>query len=221
MNGWTHKRPLREEISSAVIQGSGAAASIAGLVYLLVEDWSRQDGLGRAAFIVYGATMFVMFLASALYHGVPHARAKSVLQQIDHCMIFLLIAGTYTPIALGPLRHHGGVALAAAEWGLAVTGIILRLRTPEFFQRVAVPFYVVLGWLGVAWAAPIHRELGSVPILLMVAGGLSYTGGILFYRWHSQPFSNAMWHACVVAGSAWFFVAITRLLSVAPSLAQG
>jgi hemolysin III len=209
-SAWTQVRPLREEIASATIQGSAAAASAVGLVYLVEHAWPRQDALGLAALIVYGASMFIAFLTSALYHGVQHRRIKPVLQQIDHCTIFLLIAGTYTPVALLPLRHHDGVALVAAIWTLAVAGIVVRLGNGSLFRRIAIPFYLLMGWLGLGWSVPLYHTIGIVPALLMIAGAVSYSGGLLFYQWQRRPFSNSMWHLCVVAGGVWFFIAITR-----------
>jgi hemolysin III len=203
-------RPLKEEIASAAIQGSAAAASAVGLVYLVIRAWPQQNALGLAAVIVYGVSMVVAFLTSALYHGVQHTRIKPVLQEIDHCTIFVFIAGTYTPVTLLPLRHHEGGILLASIWALAIAGIVLRLLHGPLFQRFAVPLYLVMGWLFFGWSLPLYEMVGATPSLLMIAGGLSYTGGLLFYRWHRLPFSNSIWHLCVVAGSAWFFFAITR-----------
>jgi len=208
--GWTHVRPLREEIASAIIQGLAAAASVVGLVYLVARDRPHLDALGLAAVVIYAAASCVAFLASALYHGVQNRRIRAVLQRIDHCTIFLLIAGTYTPVALLPLRHHGGIALLAAIWTVALTGIVLRLGNERLYRRVAIPLYVIMGWLGLGWSAPLYREVGTQSILLMALGAASYTGGLLFYRWHSRPFTNSAWHLCVVAGGAWFFCAIAR-----------
>jgi len=211
-SSWNQIRPLREEIASATIQGGAALASAVGLVYLVSRAWPRQDAPGLAALIVYGASMLIAFLASAFYHGVQHPRIRAILQEIDHCAIFLLIAGTYTPVALLPLRQHGGVTLLVSIWGLAVTGIVVRLSNGPLFERIALPLYLLTGWLGLAWSAPLSRQIGTVPILLMGAGAVSYTGGLLFYRWHGRPFSNSMWHLCVVAGAGWFFIAICRFL---------
>jgi hemolysin III len=203
-------RPLREEIASTVIQGGAAAASAVGLVYLGTRPWPQQNGLWLAAMVVYGASMFVTFLTSALYHGVQHQRIKAVFRKFDHCTIFLFIAGTYTPVTLLPFRHHAGVMLLAAIWVLAIVGIVLRLMNEPVYHRVAIPLYLAMGWLCLGWSMPLYEMVGTVPILLMVAGGMSYTGGLLFYRWHRLPFSNPMWHVCVVAGSTAFFFAITR-----------
>jgi hemolysin III len=210
-SAWTQVRSLREEIASATIQGSGAVASAVGLFYLVAKALPRQDALELGALTAYGVSMFIAFLVSALYHAVQHQPARSVLQRVDHCTIFLLIAGTYTPVALLPLRHHDGVALLAAIWTLALAGIVLRLCNVPLFQRIAIPLYLFMGWLSLGWGVPLYEKVGALPILLMIAGAISYTCGLLFYRWHRRPFSNSMWHLCVVAGGAWFFVAITRL----------
>jgi Haemolysin-III related len=137
-SAWTQVRPLREEIASAAIQGSAAAASAVGLAYLVTKALPRQDALELGALTAYGASMFIAFLASALYHAVQHQRARSVLQRVDHCTIFLLIAGTYTPVALLPLRHHDGIALLASIWTLALAGIVVRLCNVPLFQRIAI-----------------------------------------------------------------------------------
>jgi hemolysin III len=209
-----HVRPLREEIASALIQGGGAAASAVGLVYLATRAWRQQSALGLAAIVIYGASMFVAFLISAFYHGVQHERIKPVLRAVDHCTIFIFIAGTYTPVALLPLRQHAGGMLLVSIWTLAIAGIALRLMNEQFFRRVAVLLYLAMGWLCVGWVVPLCQMVGIMPSSLMFAGGVCYTGGLLFYRWEHLPFSTPMWHLCVVVGSAAFFLAITRFLQM-------
>lgn len=205
-------RPLRDEIASAVIQGAAAAASVVGVKYLVMQTWPQQNALGRVAVVVYGASTFTAFLTSALYHGVQHERIKPIFEEVDECTIFIFIAGTYTPFTLLPLWHHAGGFLLASIWMLAFAGIALRLTNEPLFQRVAVPFYLAMGWLCLGWSMPLYQMVGSIPILLILVGGFSYTGGLLFHRWHRLPFSNPVWHLCVVAGSTSFFFAIIRLL---------
>jgi hemolysin III len=207
-------RPFREEIASALIQGGAAVVSAVGLVYLVTRGWRQQNVLGLAAIVVYGASMFVAFLTSSLYHGVQQERVKRLLRAFDQCTIFLFIAGTYTPVALLPLRHHAGGILLASIWTLAVAGIVLRLTNELLFRRAAIPLYLAMGWLCLGWGMPLYQTVGIVPISLMFAGGLCYTGGLLFYRWDRLPFSTPMWHLCVVAGSASFFLAISRVLQM-------
>lgn len=209
---WNQDRPRREELASAAIQGSGALAGAAALAHLVTQHLNAKlDGAAAAALAVYGASLCVAFLASALYHGVRRPRARAILQRIDHCTIFLLIAGTCTPVALLPLRHHSGAALLAAVWTLALCGITLRLSSPLLYRRIALPLYAAMGWLGLAWSAALYHALGQDTLVLMVTGGLSYTAGLVLYC-RQRPFSNCLWHVSVVAGSACFFAAIHSFL---------
>jgi hemolysin III len=205
-------RPLIEEVASAVIQGGGAAASALGVEYLITRAWPQQNVLKLATIAVYGGSMFIAFVTSAIYHSVQHRCIKAAFQKIDQCTIFLFVAGTYTPFALLPLRHHAGVTLLALIWTVAIAGIVLRLTRESFFDRVAVPLYLAMGWLCLGWGMPLYQMVGTVPILLIIAGGIMYTGGLLFYGWQRFPFSNPIWHLFVVAGSISFFFAITRCL---------
>jgi hemolysin III len=156
--------------------------------------------------------MFAAFLASTLYHGLQDERVKPVFQALDQCTIFVFIAGTYTPFTLLPLWHHAGETLCASIWTLALVGILLRLTNEALFQRVAIPLYLATGWLFLGWSIPLYHLLGTVPILLIAAGGLSYMGGLFFHDGHRLPFSNPVWHLCVVAGSVSLFFAITQIL---------
>jgi hemolysin III len=207
-------RPLREDIASALIQGGAAVASAVGLVYLVTRASRQHNALGLTAIVVYGTSMFVAFLASSLYHGVQRAAIKPILRAIDQCTIFLFIAGTYTPFALLSLRHQTGEILLASIWTLAMAGIVLRLTNAPIFRRATIPLYLATGWLCLGWGMPLYQTVGTVPISFMFAGGLCYTGGLLFYRCDRLPFSTPMWHLCVVAGSASFFLAISRVLQM-------
>jgi hemolysin III len=201
-----------EETASAVIQGGAAAASALGLVYLVARTWPQQNVLNLAAVVVYGGSMFIAFVSSAIYHSVQNQCIKSVFRKIDQCTIFLFVAGTYTPFALLPLRHHAGLTLLALIWTLAIAGIVLRLTEESLFDRVAVPLYLAMGWLCLGWGMPLYQMVGTITILLIIAGGIIYTGGLLFYSWERLPFSNPIWHLFVVSGSISFFFAIARCL---------
>ena len=214
MSTTTRVRPLIEEVASAVIQGGGAAASALGLVYLVTRAWPQQNVLKFATIAVYGGSRFIAFVTSAIYHSVQHRRIKAAFQKIDQCTIFLFVAGTYTPFALLPLRHHAGVTLLALIWTVAIAGIVLRLTKEAFFDRVAVPLYLAMGWLCLGWGMPLYQMVGTVPILLIIAGGIMYTGGLLFYGWQRLPSSNPIWHLFVVSGSILFFLAIARCLGL-------
>ncbi|HUZ72160.1 MAG TPA: hemolysin III family protein [Stellaceae bacterium] len=202
-------RSVSEEAASAAIEGSAAAASVAGLADLVLRLSPRADVPRLAAVVVYGVSMIVAFLASALYHGTQHPGRKRFFREIDHCTIFIYIAGTYTAVTVLALSHHGGSYLLAAVWALAIIGIALRLNNGAGFLRFAIPLYLAMGWLFLGWSETLYRAVGWTPMMLMLAGGVSYSGGLLFHRWDRLPYGNALWHVCVVAGSACFFCAIT------------
>lgn len=201
-----------EDIASAAIQGSAALASVAGFAFLVMRAWPHRGALPLLSVVVYGATLITAFAASALYHGIRQERAKRILGAIDHCTIFLLIAGTYTPVALLALWSHEGWLLLATIWVLAIAGAVLRLAHGPLFKRVAIPLYLAMGWLALMWSVPLYRSIGAVPLALCAAGGIAYTAGLLFYRATRLPFSNPLWHLSVVTGSALFYVAIAFYL---------
>ena len=196
-----------EEMANAVIQGVGALLSILGLV-MLVRLAIPYGALPVASVSVYGATLVLAFLCSALYHGTWHVRTKRVFRVFDHCAIYLLIAGTYTPVALLSLDGRGGWALLITVWAVALTGVGLRIFSPRPLKALRIGLYVALGWLVTAWLSPVFDVLGPSGTWWLVAGGLTYTLGIAFYLWHRLPFNEAVWHVFVIAGSACFFVAI-------------
>ncbi|MDH5750588.1 MAG: hemolysin III family protein [Rhodospirillales bacterium] len=198
---------LAEETASAAIQAVGTVISVFGLV-VIIDLAIPYGALSVASVSVYGGTLVLAFLASALYHGVRHVQAKHILRTIDHCAIYLLIAGTYTPVALLLLGDHSGMALMATVWGLAVTGIILRIVSPRRLLKLQTGLYLVLGWLILAWSRPVFGSLGFSGTGLFAAGGLAYSSGVIFYLWNRLPFNQAVWHLFVITGSACFFAAI-------------
>jgi hemolysin III len=201
-------RPPREELTSAALQGSAALASVGGLVLLLHQAGRGTGPLPVLAATVYGASLIVAYLASALYHGVAEPRLKRLFRTLDHCTIFFLIAGTYTPIALLALWQRQGWMLLALVWLLALLGVVLRLAHGPRFHRIAIALYLAMGWLGVVWAKALYDAAGIAPILLILLGGCAYTGGLVFYRWDRLPYNVALWHVFVVTGSALHFLAV-------------
>lgn len=205
-----------EEIANAAVQGAGTLLSIAGLIVLLRAALNQGDPVCIASVAIYGATLVVAFFSSAAYHasylhlpfGNPAVRRG--LRALDHCAIYLLIAGTYTPIALVSLRDYHGLALAATVWLLALLGILLRLLGPPALLKARVVLYVALGWVVLAWGNALSSVLRPEGTTLLLAGGAVYTTGVLFYLWPKLPFRKAIWHSFVIAGSACFFVAILR-----------
>jgi hemolysin III len=196
-----------EEIASIAIQAVGTMISVIGLV-VIVRLATSYGALAVASVAIYGGTLVLAFLTSTLYHGIRQVEAQRILRTIDHCAIYLLIAGTYTPIALLVLGDRSGWALMTAVWVLALAGIILRIRWPRHLLKLRIGLYLALGWLITAWAKPVFDGLGFPGTGFLVAGGLAYSFGVIFYLWKRLPFNQAVWHLFVITGGVCFFTAI-------------
>lgn len=199
---------LAEEVANAITHGIGAALSIAGLVVLIVVAALHGGVASIIAVGIYGSTLVLAYLSSALYHSIPRGKAKRALQVLDHSMIFLLIAGTYTPLALLALASGPDWFLLATIWSLALAGIMLQIIWPNRYEPLRVALYVAMGWLALAWAGPLIAGLGWDGSALILLGGVAYTAGIGFYAWDRLPFNHAVWHLFVMGGSAAHFFAI-------------
>lgn len=202
------RESLAEEIANAVTHGIGAALSIAGLVVMVVMAAVSPTPWSLTAVAVFGASLILLYLISTLYHAIPHAGAKRILRMLDHGTIFLLIAGTYTPIALLAWSSGPDWFLLAVIWALALVGIVLQVAAAGRFEWLRIGLYVAMGWLVLAWAEPVIASLGWGGSGLLLAGGVAYTAGLAFYAWDSLPFNHSIWHLFVLAGSAAHFLAI-------------
>lgn len=209
-----HRYSDAEEFLHAALHGLGAVASLGGLLFLLWLAIERQSSVAILAATIYGTSLVLCYLASTLYHGLPPGRAKRLFLLLDHCAIYLLIAGTYTPFTLLALDPPVGTALFAAVWALALAGIVLEVITRLLprGRRIAwlsVPLYLGIGWLGVAMAGEeIVASLPQTGLELLIAGGLIYTGGVVFYLWRQLPFNHAVWHVLVLIASGAHFAAV-------------
>lgn len=198
---------LREEIASSLIHGLGIVLSIAGLALLATFATRSGDVRHVASVCVYGTTLILLYTASTLYHGIPHARAKPILRALDHAAIFLLIAGTYTPFTLITLAGPWGWSLFTLIWTLALSGIALVAR----HSRRRGPFvalYVAMGWVGLVAIEPLIANLPSTGLYLLFGGGIAYTLGVPFFLWRSLPYNHAWWHLFVLLGSMLQFFAV-------------
>ena len=168
-----------------------------------------------AGCVVFGAALVLLYGTSTLYHAVEQPRAKGVLRALDHSAIFILIAGTYTPFTLVSLRGPWGWSLFAVVWGLAVAGIALRLALRRRPTGLFVALYLGMGWCVVVAAKPLVAAVPPGGIALLAAGGLAYSGGVAFYLWRRLPYHHAVWHAFVLAGSAFHYAAVLRYVALA------
>ncbi len=199
---------VREEFLSALTHGLGAVLALgagAVLLTLVILDGSTRQLVGAIAFV---STLLLLYLASTLYHAVPHPRAKRHLKVFDHCAIYLLIAGTYTPFALIGLRDHGGIWLLILIWTLAALGIFFKLRYTGRFKLLSTLLYIAMGWTALLAIKPMLQALPGATLTWLFIGGAVYTLGTLFYMSRRLPYAHAIWHLFVLAGSVCHFVAV-------------
>lgn len=201
--------PWAEEIANSISHGIGLVFGIVGLVLLLVQ--AVNAGAGATAitsYSLYGGSMILLFLASTLYHAIPHQRAKHWLKKFDHCAIYLLIAGTYTPFLLVGLDSPLARGLMVVIWGLALFGVIFKLAFAHRFEVLSLVTYLTMGWLSliVIYQLAMRLEVGGVTLLAV--GGVVYTLGVIFYASKRFRFGHAIWHGFVLGGSVCHFMAI-------------
>ena len=200
---------LGEEIANAVTHGAGLLASIAALPVLVLAAAGQRDVWQIVGGAIFGATLILLYLASTIYHALPVCRAKRILRVLDHAAIYLLIAGTYTPFTLGALRGPWGWALLATIWTLALLGIAAKATLGFRFPRLSTVLYIAMGWLIVIALEPLASSVAPEGLAWLIAGGLCYTGGVVFYAADTRiRYGHALWHLFVIAGSACHFVAV-------------
>lgn len=205
--GFPKRYTIGEEVMNAVTHGLGALLAVAGGTLLIASSALQGNPYKLAGSIVYGVSLTILYLMSTIYHSVASPGAKEVLRVFDHCSIFLLIAGTYTPFALVTLRESGGWILLGAIWGAAAVGITLNAVSLKRFEKLSLACYVAMGWAVVFQAGTLAAALSPAGLALLVAGGLCYTGGIAFYV-RRKPYMHGVWHLFVLAGSVCHFLCI-------------
>jgi len=197
-----------EEIANSITHGLGIVLSIIGLAVLIAFASRYGNSWHIVSCSIFGATLIFLYAASTLYHAVQKPAVKSILRIFDHSAILVLIAGTYTPFTLVSLRGPWGWTLFGVIWGLAVLGIIIETTRLRRFRGGLIALYVIMGWAVVAAIKPMLQHVGSGGLWLLLAGGLAYTGGIIFYKWQRLPYNHAIWHLFVLAGSILHYFAI-------------
>jgi len=213
---------LAEELAHAVSHGAGVILSIAGLSWMLYLSIGASDPWRIVASAVYGVSLISLFLASTLYHAWPVSPRKRLFKLLDHCAIYVLIAGTYTPFLLVAMRTDTGWWLFGAIWSLATAGIVTKLWFRHRYPRLSLISYLVMGWLVVIAAPQVANAIGSNGMAWLIAGGLCYTVGALFYMAKQLRFSHAIWHLFVLAGGVCHFLAVVwYVLPVAEAASSG
>ncbi|MEG1744433.1 MAG: hemolysin III family protein [Ruthenibacterium sp.] len=198
-----------EEIMSAVTHGIGSLCGVVGTT-VLVTLAALRAGTGAVVIsLIYGLSLILLYTMSTLYHALPQTGAKKTLRVFDHTTIFLLIAGSYTPLALVPLRGTWkGYVLCGAVWALALLGIVLNCISIKRFAAFSMILYVAMGWAVVFALGDIMHALPAPAFWLLLAGGLCYTGGIAFYGCNRVRYLHGVWHLCVLAGSVLHYICI-------------
>jgi hemolysin III len=204
--------PPREELANTLTHGLGAVASLIAGVALVAVAALGGDPWRIVGAATFGAALVLLYTASAIYHGAPGGPAKGRLEIADHCAIFILIAGSYTPFTLVTLRGPWGWSLFGVIWGLAAAGVVLKLRFATRFALASTLVYIAMGWLVVVAAGPLMSALPLGTLLLLVAGGVTYTAGTLFYHNRRIPFAHAIWHLFVIGGSALHYAAVATVV---------
>jgi hemolysin III len=198
----------REELLHTTTHGLGLALASVGSIVLLVRAVGRVDLWSIAGVVVFAATLCAAYLASTLYHAADSASSsKAALRVFDHIAIYLLIAGTYTPFALIPLRGIFGYSLLGLIWGLAAVGIAFRLRLRQF-PAAPLGLYLLMGWMALVALQPLAESLDLTAVILFVLGGLAYFVGVAFFLWRALPFNHTVWHLWVMLGSGLHYFAV-------------
>lgn len=212
-----HSDDPRQELANALTHGVGALAAVAATAVLVTFAALRADATAVVGTAVFGATLILLYTASTVYHAVRRPALKERLKVADHAAIYLLIAGTYTPIVLSGLGGGWGWSLFGVAWGLAAAGVIFKLFFTGRFPRVSTALYVAMGWMVIVAIGPMLERLSGATLAWLVAGGVTYTAGTLFY--HSRrPYAHAVWHLFVLGGSVCHAVAVgTQVIGPAAS----
>ena len=198
----------REELANAISHGLGIALSIAGLVLMVTLAAMHSDAWAVTSTAIFGAALVLLYTTSTLYHSFRDESLKRLLRKFDHAAIFLLIAGTYTPFLLVSLRGPWGWSLFGVVWGLAAVGVTLKFWFAGRFRLLSTLIYIGMVWLVLAAFRPLMAALPRGGLVLLVAGGICYTGGAVFYLWKRLPYHHAVWHLWVLAGSSCHWAAV-------------
>lgn len=202
---------LSEEVAHALTHGLGVVLAIAGLTVMVARATLYGNALHIAGAAIFGTTLVLMYTASTLYHSIPAEQlpnAKKILRIVDHSSIYVLIAGTYTPFTLVTLNGAIGWTLFGTVWGLALAGVIFKVYATGRFENVSLAIYLGMGWSIIGAIKPLVHTLDTGGVVLLITGGLAYTGGVAFYALDHRRYFHAIWHAFVLAGSVLQFFAV-------------
>jgi len=197
-----------EELANSISHGLGLIAGLIAAPFLILAALARENPAFTVGTSVFVATLLLLYLGSTLYHAWPQTPLKCALQVIDHSAIFLLIAGTYTPFTLGPLRGPWGWSILCLVWILAIGGVIMKITCGIGRPKVSVCLYLGMGWLILVALRPLALAVPTSTVVWLIAGGLAYTGGVLFFINEHVPYNHFVWHLFVLLGTVCHFCAV-------------
>jgi len=207
---------IGEEITHSILHGLGVLGAVAGLVLLNLKTTGilsghRETRLDIIAALLFTVTMIGMFMISTFYHAIQHKGAKSILRKMDHSMIFIFIAGTYTPFCLSGLQGAWGWSIFALEWTLAIIGITLNIINFKSLRKIEIAAYIMMGWVIIIGIVPLLRSVPIDTIVLLIVGGITYSIGVIWYRKKNLRYTHAIWHVFVVLGAVFHWFAVWNL----------
>ena len=208
MKNLVNRKSSREEIANTITHGVGLGFAIAAVSVLVVFASLRGTAWHIVSCSIYGGTLVILYLASTLYHWVQSPVAKRLLKIFDHCSIYLLIAGSYTPFTIVSIQGGWGWTLFGLIWGMAILGIVFKTFHTGKYEAFSTMLYLAMGWIVIIAIKPLFASIPLMGFLWIVAGGLLYTFGVLFYCLDRIPFFHAIWHVFVLGGSACHFFAV-------------
>jgi len=206
--GDTYSYSVNEEIANSVSHGIGTLLSVAGLTLLLTNAIEQKDLTKVISFSIYGSSLIILFLASTLYHAFSNSKIKQTFKLLDHCAIYLLIAGSYTPLMLVTLTGMIGHLMTALIWSIALAGIIFKIKFGSRFKWLSLSTYLGMGFISLAVLPQLQETLDSGGISLLILGGFIYCIGVVFYMQKKIPFNHAIWHLFVIGGATSHFFMI-------------
>lgn len=208
----TKRYTLGEEIFNSVSHGIGGGLAIAGTVVLIVFAAVYSNAWGVVSSAIYGSSLIILYTMSTLYHAITNRKAKGFFRIMDHNTIFFLIAGTYTPVTLVPLRGALGWTIFGVVWGAAILGIVLNSIDLERFRKPSVVCYILMGWAIVAAVKPMLANVNKLSLLFLLIGGGFYTVGVIFYAIKKVKYFHSIWHLFTIGGSVFHWFAILFIM---------
>lgn len=201
LNSYTAPYSPREELANAITHGVGFFVAIAALVYMINVMSVEHSLWQKTGIVVYGISLILMFLSSTLYHATSHPKTKQLFKRFDHCAIYLVIAGTYTPMLTISIQGTLPDTLLVIVWSMALLGVIFKAFYAGRFKRFSIISYLIMGWLSVLVIYQLYQVLTLVAFILLLLGGAAYSVGVIFYINKRIPFNHAIWHGFVFIGA--------------------